>query len=414
MLALGLAISACTVGPIGTPHTIGIVKLAADLPLSGDDAPDGIPVKNAIALAIKQAGQVCGAASHTDACVTLQTVFDDDVSKGIHDPAKGATNVQALIADSHVVAMVGPLYDSVAKGELPVANAAGLAIVSPANTDECLTQEPKDGRCHGLAARLRPHGPNNYFRVVTTQVVEGAAAAELARRTLAARRGFVLSDQTPLGAAQATEFVDRFRTDGGTIVNPQDLGAFDPVHPPSFSDQVTRARTLHADVVYFAGSDPVAAAALRREMSALVPQLPLVANDRLGDDQFAKSAGAAVSGSYYTVVGVDPTHVNGATAFVRDYRNAYAVDPTGLGLQAFDATNLLIRAVARAIDDAGGNVPTRQQVLAEVAGTHDFVGLMGQLGFDAHGDSTLKVLTAYQWMAPTEPAGHFTATIVVS
>ena len=114
------------------------------------------------------------------------------------------------------------------------------------------------------------------------------------------------------------------------------------------------------------------------------------------------------------LVGVDPIHFTGASAFLRDYRKAYAGDPTGLSVQAFDATNLLIRAVGEAIDDAGGNVPSRQQVLSAVARTHDFAGLMGRLGFDAQGDTTLKLLTAYQWMAPTEPAGHFTATIVVS
>src|SRR5262249_53771430 len=142
-------------------------------PLSGDDAPDGLPVRTAIQLALQRAGLVCGASSHRDACVRLQAVVGDDVNKGIHDPARGAANVQAMGADSGIVGIIGPLYDSVAKSEVPVANGARLALISPANTDECLTQEPPDGRCHGLAARLRPHGSNTYFRVVTTDVVEG-------------------------------------------------------------------------------------------------------------------------------------------------------------------------------------------------------------------------------------------------
>ena len=146
LLLAGLSLAGCTVG--GTSRqSMGVIKLGADLPLSGDDAPDGIPVKNAIELAIKAAGLVCGAASHQDACVQLQAVSYDDVSQGIHDPAKGAKNVQLLAGDLRVVAMVGPLYDSLARSELPVANAAPLAMVSPATTNECLTQEPPDEHC---------------------------------------------------------------------------------------------------------------------------------------------------------------------------------------------------------------------------------------------------------------------------
>jgi len=168
------------------PRNVGTVKIAADLPLSGDDAPDGLPVKDAITMAIKQAATVCGD-SHRDACVTLQLAAYDDVSKGIHDPSKGAKNVELMASDQHIVGMVGPLYESLARSELPIANDARLAIISPATIDECLTKEPADGHCHGLAAALRPSGGNTFFRVVTTRLAEGPAAADFAFNTRVTR-----------------------------------------------------------------------------------------------------------------------------------------------------------------------------------------------------------------------------------
>ncbi|MDQ6713074.1 MAG: hypothetical protein M3Z28_07775, partial [Candidatus Dormibacteraeota bacterium] len=114
LLIVAFGLAGCTVGASTQAHSMGVIKLGVDLPLSGDDAPDGLPAKNAIDLAIKQAGRVCGASRHPDACFDLQAVTYDDVSHGIHDPAKGATNVQLLAADARVLAMVGPLYDSVA------------------------------------------------------------------------------------------------------------------------------------------------------------------------------------------------------------------------------------------------------------------------------------------------------------
>ena len=157
MIALSLA--GCTVG-VGTPaHTMGVIKLGVDLPLSGDDAPDGLPAKNAIDLAIKQAGRVCGPTRHPDACFDLQAITYDDVSQGIHDPAKGAKNVQLLVEDARVLAMIGPIYDSLARSELPVANPVQLAMVSPGTTNECLTQEPADGHCQGLSGHLSGRCP---------------------------------------------------------------------------------------------------------------------------------------------------------------------------------------------------------------------------------------------------------------
>ena len=412
MLA-GLMLPGCTVGFDNPRQVMGVIKLGADLPLSGDDAPDGVPVKNAVDLAVKQAHLVCGASRHRSACFDLQVITYDDVSQGIHDPAKGAKNVELLAGDPRVVAMVGPLYDSLARSELPVANAARLAMVSPALTNECLTQEPPDGHCQGQAARLRSGGPNNFFRVVATQLVEGAAGADLAFKTLGKRRAFVINDQTPFGQGIATGFAARFVADGGTIVDPSDLGAFDPNQPPAFGSRIQRAAELAADVVYFAGAGISAAASLRREMAARIPQVPMIGSDRLANSQFAKSAGAVARGTYYTVVGPHAASLRPAQGFIRDYQAQYGHEVGSYSLQAFDASNLLIAAIARAIDDAGGKMPTRDQVLKQVGLTRDFRGVMGSMSFDAGGDTSLKLISAYQWMAPTDPAGRFVAQLTV-
>jgi len=411
MIALGLA--GCTVG-VGTPaHSMGVIKLGVDLPLSGDDAPDGQPAKNAIDLAIKQAGRVCGPTRHPDACFDLQAITYDDVSQGIHDPAKGAKNVQLLVEDARVLAMVGPLYDSLAKSELPVANLVQLAMVSPGTTNECLTQEPPDGHCQGLSARLRPRSPNNFFRVVTTQLVEGAAGADLAFRALGKKRAFVINDQTTFGLEIATAFAARFVRDGGTVLDPSDLGAFDGNQPPSFGSRVERAVELGADVVYFAGAGIGAAASLRREMAARMPQVSLIGSDRLANSQFAKFAGTSARGSYYTVVGPYAASLRPAQGFVRDYKATYGHEAGTFSLPAFDATRLVIEAVARAIDDAGGQLPTRDQVLKEVALTRGYRGAMGTMSVDARGDTNLKLVTGYQWLGANDSAGQFVAQLTI-
>jgi ABC-type branched-subunit amino acid transport system substrate-binding protein len=82
-------------------------------------------------------------------------------------------------------------------------------------------------------------------------------------------------------------------------------------------------------------------------------------------------------------------------------------------VQAFDATTVLIRAVGRAIDDAGGGVPTRRQVLNQVAQTRDLSGLMGRTSFDTRGDTTLRLVSAYRWTAPLARSGDFVTQVTI-
>src|SRR3989475_336368 len=201
---------------------------------------------------------------------------------------------------------------------------------------------------------------------------------------------------------------------GGPVIDPSDLGAFAPGQPPAFGTRVDRARASGADVVYFAGSAILAAAALRREMAARMPQVPLIGTDRLANSQFAKAAGASARGCYYTVVGPFPPQIHEAVSVSRAYRQAYGGDLAPASLAAFDATTLLIDALRRAIDDAGGKLPSRLQVLREVAKTTNYAGAMGMMSFDSHGDTSLKLVIVYQWLAATEPSGQVVAQLTVN
>ncbi len=364
------------------------MTIGADLPLSGDDAVDGLPVRDAITLAITKAGSVCGVSSHADACLTVKPLLLDDVSEGIHDPAKGAKNVQQLAGDPSVLGVIGPLYDSVARSEMPIANAGGLSLISPSTTDPCLTQEPAGNLCQGLAARLRPRGPNTYFRVLATALSQAPAAADAAYHTLGKRHAFIVDGQTSIAHLLASAFAARFTHDGGTIT---DAGG--------------------ADLVYFAGADIGAAASLRGQMAAANPGIVVVGTDALGSDQFARAVGLTVRNSYYTAVGPYPPATRTAADFVKAYRGAYGRDPGVSALAAYDATGVLLSAISRAIDDAGGAPPTRAQVLSELSHTSGYSGAMGRFGFDSGGDTTLRWVSLYEWLAPTDRFGHFTAEL---
>src|SRR6266568_13715 len=104
VLAMGIPLmlailAACGSGTGGRTTTGPItLKIATDLPVSGQDTSSGKPAENGAHLAVDQAN-----ANHTVPGVTFQFLPKDDVGAGgTHDPATGAQNIQALVGDALV------------------------------------------------------------------------------------------------------------------------------------------------------------------------------------------------------------------------------------------------------------------------------------------------------------------------
>jgi branched-chain amino acid transport system substrate-binding protein len=408
-----LALAACGGGGSGggSQSIKGTIKIGIDLPVSGSDASDGQPTQNGAKLAIKQSAKVCGASSHTDACFNLQAFPLDDAVNGVHDVAQGAKNVSQFVSDSSVLGMVGPFNSGVAAGEIPIANSANLAMISPSNTNECLTQEPSDGHCKGQAAKLRQNGKNNYFRVCTTDLIQGPAGADYAYNKLGKKKVFVLNDQQQYGLGIAKNFAAQFTKDGGTVLN-SDLGGFDPTSQTDFKSLLSRAQSLGADVVFFGGTTATKGGQIRKQMAGII-DAPYVAGDGISGNQFAKDAGANAANSYFTVAGPYPLKLATAQSFNSAYKAEYSADPGAYSAQAYDAAAIIIAAVKKAIDDAGGNMPSRDQVRAEVAKTQNFKGAIGTTSFDSNGDTTLKIITIYKWTSQNDTGGTFVDQVTV-
>ena len=102
----------------GTPAAGNMdVKIGIELPMTGGEAPNGVPTANGVALALSQLS-VPG--------YTITIDQKDDALNGKHDPQTGAQNVTALANDPSVMFIVGPYNSNVGQAEIPVSNSAGL------------------------------------------------------------------------------------------------------------------------------------------------------------------------------------------------------------------------------------------------------------------------------------------------
>jgi len=357
------------------------IKIGIDLPVSGADASTGIPTRNGAVQAIEEAN------AKAPAGVTFAAYDLDDAVQGAHDPAQGAQNIRSFVSDPAVLAVIGPFNSSVAQAEIPITNDAGLAQISPSATNPGLTKG--DG-----ATKLRTSHPdvNAFFRLCTTDDRQGAAGAQTARK-LGFKKAFIVDDNETYGKGLADVFEAQFEADGGTVLGHEHLtkGQTD------FKALLTKAGALGPDVVFYGGTTATGGGLLRKQMrDANMGSVAFLGGGGISDSENETTAGDLANGVYYSVAAPEATKLSSATAFVAAYKKRWGSDVGPYSANAYAAANIEIAAIEKAMAANGNKVPSRSDVLADVAKTSDFPSPIGPIGFDANGDTTNPILSIYK------------------
>jgi branched-chain amino acid transport system substrate-binding protein len=411
-LALGMPLLlallvACGAGTTGGSNSAGgstntgstTIKVATDLPVSGADASIGKPTENGARLAVDEANH-----KHTIPNITLQLVANDDVGVGgVHDPNKGANNITSMIGDNLVAGVVGPFNSNVARAEMPIANNAPIALISPSNTNPCLTQNSAASGCSGSndqTAVYRPTGKVTYFRVVTTDNLQGPAAADFLYQKQNYKKVYVIDDTETYGVGLAKYFIPEWQKLGGTVIDHKSVKSTN-----SYVGLLTEVASTHPDVIYFAGNFSTGGTLIRKEMQQ-VPGLQNVGfagGDGIQDSSFATAVGTTGGPVYATVPAVDPA----ASPAAKDFISAYTAKYGTIGAYsapAYEAMNVLIQGIKAALaktsapKDSGDSTQGKAFRQAVINGIQSlsYDGILGHTSFDSNGDTTNKNLTIYQ------------------
>lgn len=395
--------AACTsvapAGLTGKPLHIGV-----DLPLSGAESHAALPALNGIRFYVQQHPKLDGFD------VSLTTA--DDTSGGTVSPRQGASNVQRFLADPNLVAMIGPFDSMVARKEIPIANASALAMISPATSNPCLTRDvflpallnpartPIGCKNAGLpaASELRPSHINNFFRLTTTDDLQGPAIADYAVHTLKVLRAAVISDHEVYGQGLATAFSARLQHLGGTVVGRLDI---DPTNP-DVTTFLKAMKDAGAQAVYFGGGAQDHGCSIRAQMTSIFPAgeaTPYLSGDGIAEDPSCiRDADANSAGIYASVPIVDADTRATATQTITAFKAAFGniTDYGPYTVVAYDATAVLYEALHRAIQAAGGQLPARGNVVSQLSVTSGFPGATGMIGFDAAGDTSNRIISVFE------------------
>jgi branched-chain amino acid transport system substrate-binding protein len=405
---LVILLSACSLGG-ETPTVVKTITIGVDLPLTGDEGRAGSSTLNGIRFFVSKHPSLDGFSIAIDA--------RDDASPTAGDTARGVRNVAAFIASDGVLAMIGPFDSSTARAEIPVANRAHLAMVSPATSSRCLTKEPYlpaqlnplrsavSCAAAGLPSpgALRPTGVNNYFRLSTTDELQGPAAADYASAHLHLLRMVVLTDAEAYGEALADGFTSRFNNLGGTVVAHKDVNM---ATSPDLTSFLQAAKKDGAQGLYFGGGSANQGCSVRQQMAAVFAAgeaTPFLGGDGIAlDPACIHDAGTNATGIFATVPALDADHVDSAQPAIQSFKKQFGAtaDYGAYTMAAYDATGVVYDALDRAIRAAGGKVPARDSIIAELAATTAYAGVTGTFGFDPAGDTTRRVVSIYESAGP--------------
>jgi len=332
-LGMGLAVLLGFL-PLACDRHSNQVLIGGVATLTGEGASYGLAHRQGYEMAVEEwnaRGGVLGKAIRLD-------MADD---RG--DPAQGAAACKRLIEQGKVAGLVGAGLSRVTLAGAPVAQAAGIPMVTPASTHPRITEV---GDC--------------IFRACYNDAFQGAAGARFAHGHLKARKAACLFDQgNEYTRGLAEVFRDRFTGFGGRVV------AYEG-HPSGAADfRAELARILAAgpEVLYvpdYFGD----AGLIARQARELGFKGPLLGADGWDAPQLVEWGGWALENSFFTshFTPEDPDPV--VQTFVRQFKARYGVLPDGQAALGYDAAVLLLDAIRRA-DSTDGKAVRKALTLTD-------------------------------------------------
>jgi len=376
---LALAASACSREEAGGGAAGGekkTVKIGVIAPLTGPLSALGLGIKNGVDLAIKQANTK-GTLKDYNILINPQ---DDTATAAV-----GANAANKLASDPLVAGVIGTLNSSVAQQVAPVLLKSSIAQISPANTNPTLTRGPDP-------VNNPKRVWNTYFRVCTTDSIQGPFGADYAYNTAGFKKVITVNDKLTYGQGLVAAFEEQFKKIGGQVVAHKTINQNDR----DFGQIAGEIAAAKPDFVYYGGQYP--------EAGPLSSQLhdrgftgPLFGGDGIYDAGYIKGAGAKGTNDLATSVGAPTTKLDTAKQFVSDYQAAGYKEPfSAYGAFAFDAANILIQALAKGLEGASDVSSARPKIVEALGQTSNYQGAIGATTFDEYGDTSNKVLTVYK------------------
>jgi ABC-type branched-subunit amino acid transport system substrate-binding protein len=320
--------------------------------LTGDNAADGVMIRNSGKLAVEQYND-----KHSSCQVQLveyDTQRKDEVSASV---------ARQIADDPKILGVVGPVYRSEMLSAAPVLDQVGLALISPSAADAVLSRS----------------GWKVFHRVLGTDADQASAGAQYLKTVLKTSKTYVVADDTDFGDTGSTEVRRKL---GDAAIGSLTIKRADK----DFAASIKQITDAGADSVYFAGYFDDGALFVK-QLRAANAKIAVVSGDKIFTQSFIDSAGGAAENVVITCPCMPAEQA--AQNFASAYKKRFAQTASYYGPEAFDATNIFLSGLAT-------GKATRKAMLAYVD-AYEGRGIARTVKFTVNGDLDVKSLDIWAY-----------------
>jgi branched-chain amino acid transport system substrate-binding protein len=301
-----------------------IIRIGGVAPLTGGSATFGASTRNGCKLAFDELNAT-GGIDIGGTKYLINLVFEDDQGS----PEVAANAFRKLIDQDEVVAIIGSVMSKCTLAGAPIAQDAGVPVISPTSTNILVTQTG-----------------DYIFRACFIDPFQGAVVASFSYNDLKAKTAAVIFDNAnDYTKGLAEVFKPSFEKLGGKVVAYESFTGEDQT--TDFSAQLTNIKAANPDVIFLAAY--YAAAALEaKQARALGITATFVGGDGWDSSELTKLAGEAINGGYFCnhYSPEDPSPIN--QNYLKKYKEKFGQTPDALATLAYDAALILIDSIQRA------------------------------------------------------------------
>lgn len=322
--------------------TINIGEVAS---LSGGTATFGQSSHNGTQMAVDEINAAGGLLGKQ-----IKLITEDDQSK----QGEAGTVAKKLISRSKVSALLGEVSSGKSLEMAPIAQTAGIPMISPASTNPKVTE-----------------AGDYVFRICFIDPFQGTVMSKFAI-SKGWKKVAILTDTKQDYSVGLTQFFKKhFAENQGTITGEQSYGSGDK----DFKAQLTAIKAGAPDAIFASGyyNEVALIAVQARELGITVPFL---GGDGWDSPSLTEVGGKAMEGCFFS------NHFSNEDAspviqnFVKAYEVKHGAKPDAMAALGYDSAKILFDAMKRAGTTEG------KALRDAIAATKDFPGITGSITLD--------------------------------